>query len=169
MYVFDLATSVTVPSTITQLLLVMNDWMKALDGGYSVNVLYFDFQKAFDSALHNHLISKLQGCLISGHVFEWIRNFLEGKKQRVVLNSQKSEWLDIISGVPQGSVLGPILFNICKSDIPSIVNTELHLQFADDAGHLMILSSIHINSLAEWANKWQLKFNVSKCNWLHLG
>jgi len=129
---------------------------EALDDGYSVDVLYFDFQKAFDSVRHNRLISNLQGCGVSGHVLEWIRNFLVGRMQRVVLNSQKSEWSGIISGVPQGSVLGPILFNIYVSDMPSVVNSSI-LQFADDVKVFGTIKSFNnfvqlqqdINSLAE--------------------
>ena len=70
-------------SCSTQLLLAINEWNKALDDGYSVDVLYFDFQKAFDSVPHNCLISKLQSCGISGHVLEWIRNFLAGRSKKL--------------------------------------------------------------------------------------
>jgi len=120
---------------------------------------------------HNHLISKLQGCGISGHVLEWIRNFLIGRKQKVVLNGHQSDWSDVISGVPQGSVLSPILFNTYVN-----VNSSI-LQFVDDVKMFRTIKSFNdftqfqqdINLLAEWASKWQLKFNVSKCNWLHLG
>ena len=104
------------------------------------------------------------------------RNFLVGRKQKVVLNGHQSDWSDVISGVPQGSVLGPILFNIYVSNMPSVVSSRI-LQFADDVKMFRTIKSFNdfvqlqqdINSLAEWASKWQLKFNVSKCNWLHLG
>ena len=94
----------------------------------------------------------------------------------VVLNGHQSHWSDVISGVPQGSVLGPILFNIHVSDIPSVVNSSI-LQFADDVKMFRTIKSFNdfaqlqqdINSLVEWASKWQLKFNVSKYNWLQLG
>ena len=64
----------------------MNDWTKALDDGHSVGILYFDFAKAFDSVPHISLISKLQGCGISGKLLAWVKNFLVGRKQKVVLN-----------------------------------------------------------------------------------
>jgi len=104
------------------------------------------------------------------------RNFLVGRKQKVVLNGHQSDWSDVISGVPQGSVLGPILFNIYVSNMPSVVSSRI-LQFADDVKMFRTIKSFNdfvqlqqdINSLAEWTSKWQLKFNVSKCNWLHLG
>ena len=118
-------------SCSTQLLLAMNDWTKALDDGHSVDILYFDFAKAFDSVPHNCLISKLQGCGISGKLLAWVKNFLVGRKQKVVLNSHASDWSSVSSGVPQGSVLGPILFNIYVSDMPLIVNSPI-FQFADD-------------------------------------
>ena len=113
-------------SCSTQLLLAMNDCTKVLGDGHSVDTLYFDFAKAFDSVLHNRLISKLQGCGISGKLLAWVRNFLE---QKVVLNSYTSYRSSVSSGVPQGSVLSPILFNIYVSDMPLIVNSPI-FQFA---------------------------------------
>ena len=118
-------------SCSTQLLLAMNDWTKALDDGHSVDILYFDFAKAFDSVPHNRLISKLQGCGISGKLLAWVKNFLVGRKQKVLLNSHASDWSSVSSGVPQGSVLDPILFNIYVSNMPLIVNSPI-FQFADD-------------------------------------
>ena len=67
----------------------MNDWTKALDTGHSIDILYFDFAKAFVSVPHNRLISKLRSSGISGNLLEWIRNFLVGKKQKVVLNNNE--------------------------------------------------------------------------------
>ena len=101
----------------------MNDWTKALDDGHSVSCILIMLIKAlFDSVPHNHLISKLQVCGISGKLLAWVKNFLVGRKQKVVLNSHASDWSSVSSGVPQGSVLGPILFNIYVSDMPLIVS-----------------------------------------------
>jgi len=102
----------------------MNDWTKALDAGYPVDILY---SKVFDSVPHKRLISKLQGCGISDNFLGWVKNFL---MQKVVLNYE-SCWSGVLSGVPQGSVLDPILFNIYVSDMPLIVNSPI-IQFADD-------------------------------------
>ena len=141
----------------------MNDWTKALDDGHSVDILYFDFAKAFDSVPHNRLISKLQGCGISGKLLAWVKNFLVGKKQKVALNNHESEWSSVISGVPQGSVLGPILFNIYVCDMPSIVNSPV-FQFTDDVKMFRTIRTVEdfsqlqhdINLLFECSKKWQL-------------
>lgn len=163
-------------SCSTQLLLAMNYWTKALNNGHCVDILYFDFAKAFDSVPHNRLISKLQGCGISGKLLAWVKSFLTGRKQKVVLNNQESKWSNVTSGVPQGSVLGPILFNIYVSDMPLIVNSTI-FQFADDVKMFRTIKTIDdylqlqhdIDILFAWSEKWQLKFNISKCNLLHLG
>ena len=91
-----------------------------------------------------------------------------GRKQKVVLNNHKSEWSDVFSGMPQGSVLGPTLFNIYVSDMPLIVNSSV-VKFADDVKMFRTIKSIDfhqiqqdINVLSEWAKKWQLYFNISK-------
>ena len=161
-------------SCSTQLLLAMDDWTEALDDDHSVDILHFDFAKAFDSVPHNRLISKLQGCGISGKLLAWVKNFLVGRKQKVVLNSHASDWSSVSSGVPQGSVLGPILFNIYVSDMPLIVNSHI-FQFADDVKMFRTIRTVDdfcqlqqdINLLFALSKKWQLKFNISKCNWLH--
>ena len=124
---------------MAQLLLVVDDWTKALDDDHSVDILYFNFAKAFNSVQHNHLISKLQGCGISGKLLTWVRNFLVGRKQKVVLNNHEPKWSSVL--IPQASGLGPILFNMYVSDIPSIVNSFI-LQFADDVKVFRTIRSV---------------------------
>ena len=101
---------------------------------------------------------------------------LLGRKKKVVLNNNESEWSELVSGVPQGSVLGLILFNIYVSDVPLIVNSPM-VQFADDVKMFRTIVTVNdffqlqhdINLLYEWSRNWQLKFNISKCYLLHLG
>ena len=163
-------------SCTTKLLTTINYWTKALEEGHSVDVLYFNFAKAFDSVPHNCFIAKLQGLGVSGRLLTWLKNFLVNRKQKVVLNTCSSSWSSVKSSVPQGSVLGPVLFNIYVSDMPRNVDSIL-LQFADDVKMFRAIKTTQdfhclqsdIDKLVAWCKLWQLNFNVSKCNLLHLG
>ena len=90
-----------------QLLYAMELWTESLDQGNPVDVIYFDFCKAFDSV---PLLLKLQTYGIRGNLLKWIKHFLTDHQQRVIAHNEQSEWCDVIRGVPQGSVLGPLLF-----------------------------------------------------------
>jgi len=118
-------------SCSTQLLLMPNYLTRHLDNGYSVDVIYLDFQKAFDTVSHQHLLNKLTSFGIHGNVLKWIESFSTNRVQQVVLNSHKSSTIPVTSGVPQGSVLGPLLFTMLENEIPSIVSSPV-LMFADD-------------------------------------
>ena len=97
----------------------------------AVDIIYFDLAKAFDSVPYKHLLVKLEYYGIADNLLGWLKSFLVGRRQKVVVNGQSSHWSDVISGVPQGSVLGPLLFNIYVNDIALQVNSSI-LQFADD-------------------------------------
>ena len=94
-------------------------------------MIYLDFAKAFDTVPHKRLIHKLRAYGIRGKVLRWITNFLSHIRQKVVLHNGNSSWENVISGVPQGSILGPILFLLYVNDIPSIVSSTAKM-FADD-------------------------------------
>ena len=119
-------------SCLSNLLTTLEDWTSILDDKDCVDVAYLDFSKAFDLVSHKHLLLKLKNYGINGQIGNWIKAFLENRKQRVVIRGHKSDELDVLSGVPQGSVLGPILFLIFINDLPKCTTCPCCL-FADDS------------------------------------
>ena len=118
-------------SCISQLLECLNDWTNNYDQSTGTDVIYLNFAKAFDTVPHKRLIHKLRAYGIKGKVLNWIQSFLSHRRQKVVLRNGCSNWEDVISGVPQGSILGPILFLLYVNNIPSIVASTAKM-FADD-------------------------------------
>ena len=109
-------------------------WLKWLDGNADfVRIFSYDFSKAFDSVSHNILCSKLKQVNINPYIINWLISFLDHRKQRVVVDGYSTEYVSINRGVPQGTVLGPVLFSIFINDIKA-VNTDKNLlvKFADD-------------------------------------
>ena len=106
--------------------------MSQLEKGFNVDVVYLDFAKAFDKLDFNITLSKIKSLGISGKIGRWIHSFLTGRKQSVVVNGTKSPAADVLSGVPQGSVIGPILFLILIGDIDQDVAHSFISSFADD-------------------------------------
>ena len=119
-------------SCITQLLVVLDHWTDILDDHGALDAIYLDFAKAFDKVPHERLLLKVENHGIKGNALKWIRDFLSNRQQRVVINGTHSAWAPVTSGIPQGSVLGPLLFVIFVNDMPDVVKSFLCM-FADDA------------------------------------
>ncbi len=172
-------------SCLTNLLEMMEYWTEILNEGDGIDVAYLDFRKAFDLVSHKHLLYKMSKYGITNQTLNWIGAFLHQRSQKVVVRGATSESFAVTSGVPQGSVLGPILFLIFINDLPLEVISPLSL-FADDSkvfskivsnknlkkcnnenGNLKLQNDL--NTIAGWAKKWKVEFNVDKCKIMHIG
>ena len=118
-------------SCLTNLLTYMEGVTRMLDEGKNGDIIYLDFAKAFDKVPHHRLIGKVASTGVEGRVKGCIQHWLEGRKQRVVINGRYSDWTDVSSGVPQGSVIGPTLFLMFINDREDGVQSTV-LKFADD-------------------------------------
>ena len=163
-------------STTTQLLSYLDKCVETIVTGGVVDTIYFDFAKAFDTVPHRRLLGKLSCYGISGNIHDWIKAFLLGRSQVVRVNGEESEETAVLSGIPQGSVLGPLLFVIYINDLPESVKSDIFL-FADDTKILKHITSekdaldlqSDIDSLEQWSQKWLLRFHPDKCHVLTLG
>ena len=126
-------------SSLTNLLETFEDWTSAVNQGYVVDVIYLDYSKVFDSVPHRRLISKLEAYGIHGNLSLWLTNFLANRLQRVVANGCLSDWISTLSGVPQGSVLGQLLFILYVNDIPDLIESNVKM-FADDTKIYSVVS-----------------------------
>ncbi|KAK3090353.1 hypothetical protein FSP39_011129 [Pinctada imbricata] len=163
-------------STAIQLLKVLDEWTEAIDNGQGIDCIYMDYKKAFDTVPHQRLLKKLEAYQLGPSIIEWIMHYLQDRKQQVSVNGQNSTWHRVTSGIPQGSVVGPLLFVIFINDLPDIVESTVYL-FADDTKIFKVIEEGRdkrilqkdLESLTDWSDKWLLKFHPDKCKYLHIG
>ena len=140
------------------------------------DIIYLDLKKAFDTVPHKRLVIKLKAHGIGEQLCSWIENWLTDRKQRVVINGEASDWLPVTSGVPQGSVLGPLLFLIYINDLDCDITSKIS-KFADDTklgGKALTRDDCEViqsdlDKLSAWSRKWLLEFNKDKCKVMHVG
>ena len=165
-------------SCTTNLLQFLEVATKILDNGDPIDIIYLDFAKAFDKVPHQRLLNKMRAMGISGNILRWTEAWLSNRHQRTVLNGSFSDWLTVLSGVPQGSVLGPLLFVIFINDIDSCSDLiAVLLKFADDTKIGNGVRTLEqrenlqncLNKLTEWATTWCMTFNIEKCKVVHVG
>ena len=163
-------------STSLQLLTVLDKWTESLDQGKSVDCIYMDYQKALDTVPHGHLLSKLKSYKMSEPILRWISSFLQKRTQQMVINWHHSEWMEVSSGIPQGSVLGPLLFVIFINHLPKVASSDIYL-FADDTKISRPITTEgdeqqlqrDLDKLTDWSDTWLLKFHPDKCKHMQIG
>ena len=156
-------------SSTMALIKAQHTWMEWLDGDASVvRVFSFDFSKAFDTVPHEILCNKSKELPISPYIINWIIDFLTSRYQRVVIDGIKTDYLPINRGVPQGTVLGPILFSIMINDIRPVQASNLIVKFADDINLGIKVtddsdtSHMETNNIKTWAETNRMKLNLKK-------
>ena len=157
-------------STVNQLVDIFNTFCKALDEGKEVRAVFLDISKAFDRVWHKGLLFKLKQAGINSTLLQWLSSYLSDRKQRVLIPGGSSSWLPIKAGVPQGSILGPLLFLIYINDIVLNVNSTVRL-LADNTSLYLIVDNpteaarclnSDLELMYQWAESWLVKFNANK-------
>ena len=163
-------------STSLQLLKVLDQWTEAIDSGDIIDCIYMDYAKAFDKVPHRRLVGKLSSYGVSNQLVRWIQDFLTDRFQQVSVNGELSEPKKMTSGIPQGSVLGPLLFVVYINDLPDILQSQPYL-FADDTKIFRIIKNNRdqqvlqedLDRLHDWSSTWLLHFHPQKCKSMRIG
>jgi len=164
-------------STVSNLIHCLDDWTRNVDNAVQTDVIYLDYSKCFDSVVHSKLLYKLQRYGFTEDAFLWIQNFLLGRKQHVKVGNSLSAPKQVISGVPQGTVLGPLLFLLFSADINNVIQHSSLSMYADDTKvyranvdwNDCTLLQADLNCISEWASDWQLRLNPVKTKHLRIG
>ena len=164
-------------STVSALLSTVHHWLQLMESGKDVCAVFLDYQKAFDSVPHAPLMKKLQDIGIHTNLLTWLYDYLTLRKQQVVVDGEASDQVSVVSGVPQGSVLGPLLFSIYINDITEVYITpqSYRVLYCDDVLLYRGMSEpkedlsalqLDINKLASWSDEQLLKLNAKKCKYM---
>ncbi|EYC41325.1 hypothetical protein Y032_0573g156 [Ancylostoma ceylanicum] len=170
-------------STMTNLVDSLFDWRKARNAGKSLDIIYFDFSKAFDKVPHSALLFKLEHIGVSGKLLDWFRSYLENRHMTVKVGQHFSRKYPCTSGVPQGGALSPLLFLIYTIELPQLLKTSPDVKVQIYADDIKIYSayddtnrtnvhsalSLAIQNLTAWTLHWGLPLNPNKCSLLHIG
>lgn len=163
-------------SCLTNLLEFFHKMLSIFDSSRAIDIIYLDFKKAFDKVPHKRLLVKVRALGIGGNIAGWIEHWLSERKQRVVINGRHSGWSPVASGVPQGSVLGPLLFLIYINDLDTDListiskfadDTKMGINAADPDQVISLQRDLH--KIGEWSQTWQMPFNTDKCKAMHIG
>ena len=155
---------------VNQLISISNDFGKAIDDGKEIRIIFCDISKAFDRVWHKGLLYKLKSIGIDDTVLKWFESYLSNSRQQVVINGETSDTKYINAGVPQSSILGPMLFLNYINDIVNNISCNIKL-FADDTSLYLVVDNEYetadqlnkdIDSIHQWSQKWLIKFNPDK-------
>ncbi len=158
-------------STVTQLLEIYHKFCEAVENGKEIRVIFLDISKAFDKVWHKGLIFKLKQCGISGKLLDWFEDYLSNRIQCIIINGQASDWGSISSGVPQGSVLGPLLFLLFINDVTHVIRHCSVRLFAEDTCLFIEVDNraaaaeninTHLTHIQNWADQWLITFSAPK-------
>ena len=166
-------------STLDMLLLLSQQWMEVLNAGQEIRAVSLDISRAFDTVWHPDLLTKLSSYGIQGHFHSWLTDFLSCRSHRVTLNGVLSSPLPVQAGVPQGSVLGLVLFLVFINDLSDSLENPLYL-FADESALCCTIChpsdrqaaasslSADLDKITNWSNTWNMSFNPDKSHTITL-
>ena len=158
-------------SCTTQLILVADILSKRIEERLDTDIVYIDKKNTFDKVPHMRLLTKLRAAGIQGSIYDFIYDFLSDRKYRINVNGSLSSKSPVKSGVPQGSILGPLLFILFRNDLPSIIVNHC-MMFADDTklfGNPGLNLQLDVETTFQWAQTWQMNFDIAKCKIMHFG